>query len=154
MPKGYSIFETSGPWENFATPSRDLRLLIAMDVVRKYPQRVARRPERYAMPPGKTPEEVKAELEETLFAELGKRKFSYKRSDGSSWTLSLDDLLVRITDLEMAYNINDCAEVRWGALEGSEEVATCKRRAPDSQRRIMANDYRVWFSERRRPPRG
>ena len=154
MPKGYSIFETSGPWENFATPSRDLRLLIAMDVVRKYPQRVARRPERYAMPHGKTPEEVKAELEEVLFTELEKRKFSYKRSDGSSWTLSLDDLLVRILDLEMAYNINDCAEVRWGALEGSEEAATCKRRAPKSQRRIMANDYRPWFNERRRPPRG
>lgn len=154
MPNGPSIFETSGPWENFATPSRDLRLLIAMDVVRKYPERVARRPERYAMPPGKTPEEVKAELEETLLTELSKRKFSYKRSDGSSWTLSLDDLLVRINDLEMAYNINDCAEMRWGALEGSEEAKTCKRRAPASQRRIMATDYRPWFDERRRPPRG
>ncbi|MDJ0513988.1 MAG: hypothetical protein QNJ62_11160 [Methyloceanibacter sp.] len=154
MPTGYSIFETSGPWENFATPSRDLRLLIAMDVVRKYPERVARRPERFDMPPGKTPAEVKAELEEILLAELGNRKFSYKRSDGSDWTLSLDDLLVRITDLEMAYNINDCAEMRWGALEGSEEAKTCKRRAPASQRRIMANDYRPWFSERRRPPRG
>ena len=154
MPAGPSIFETSGPWESFATPSRDLRLLIAMDVVRKYPERVARRPERYAMPPGKTPEEVKAELEEILLNELGKRKFSYKRSDGSDWTLSLDDLLVRITDLEMAYNINDCAEMRWGALESSEEAKTCKRRAPASQRRVMATDYRPWFSERRRPPRG
>jgi hypothetical protein len=154
MPNGPSIFETSGPWENFATPSRDLRLLIAMDVVRKYPERVARRPERYAMPPGKTPEEVKAELEEHLSSELSKSKFSYKRSDGSDWTLSLDDLLFRINDLEIAYNINDCAEMRWGALEGSEEAKTCKRRAPASQRRIMATDYRPWFNERRRPPRG
>jgi hypothetical protein len=30
MPDGASIFETSGAWEDFATPSRDLRLLIAM----------------------------------------------------------------------------------------------------------------------------
>lgn len=154
LPKGASIFETSGPWENFATPSRDLRLLIAMDVVRNFPDRVARRPERYAMPAGKSPEEVRKELEETLLSELSARKFSYKRSDGSSWTLSLDDLLVRITDLEMAYNINDCAEMRWGALEGSEEASTCKRRAPSTQRRKMASDYRTWFSERRRPPRG
>lgn len=154
MPKGPSIFETSGPWENFATPSRDLRLLIAIDVVRHYPDRVARRPERYAMPAGKTPEQVKAELEEVLLNELSTRKFSYTRSDGSPWTLSLDDLLVRIVDLEMAYNINDCAEMRWGALEGSEEAATCKRRAPVSQQRIMATDYRPWFNERRRPPRG
>lgn len=154
MPNGPSIFETSGAWENFATPSRDLRLLIAMDVVRKFPERVARRPERYAMPAGKSPEEVRKELEETLLSELSARKFSYTRSDGSSWTLSLDDLLVRINDLEMAYNINDCAELRWGALEGSEEASTCKRRAPIAQRRTMASDYRAWFSERRRPPRG
>ncbi|ODR98659.1 hypothetical protein AUC68_09705 [Methyloceanibacter methanicus] len=153
MPSGPSIFETSGAWENFATPSRDLRLLIAMDVVRKFPERVERRPERYAMPAGKSPGEVRKELEETLLSELSTRKFSYTRSDGSSWTLSLDDLLVRINDLEMAYNINDCAEMRWGALEGSEEAATCKR-APVAQRRKMASDYRPWFSERRRPPRG
>ena len=35
MPDGPAIFETTGAWEDFATPSRDLRLLIAMDVVRK-----------------------------------------------------------------------------------------------------------------------
>ena len=50
MPDGAAIFETTGAWEDFATPSRDLRLLIAMDVVRGFPDRVARRPERYAMP--------------------------------------------------------------------------------------------------------
>ena len=37
MPDGAAIFETSGAWEDFATPSRDLRLLIAMDVVRGLP---------------------------------------------------------------------------------------------------------------------
>ena len=55
MPDGPAIFETTGAWEDFATPSRDLRLLIAMDVVRHFPDRVARRPERYAMPSGKRP---------------------------------------------------------------------------------------------------
>src|SRR5207342_3552820 len=63
MPDGAAIFETTGAWEDFATPSRDLRLLIAMDVVRHFPDRVARRPERYAMPIGKSPSGVKAELE-------------------------------------------------------------------------------------------
>jgi hypothetical protein len=153
MPDGASIFETSGPWEDFATPSRDLRLLIAIDVVRNFPDRVARRPERYAMPPGKSAADVKADMESTLEKELDARKFSYTRSDGSQWTLTLADVLDRITDLEMAYNVNDCPELRWGALEGSEEVATCKRRASDAQRAKMAG-YRAWFSERRRPPRG
>ena len=53
MPDGPSIFETTGAWEDFATPARDLRLLIAIDVVRGFPDRVARRPERYAMPQGR-----------------------------------------------------------------------------------------------------
>ena len=154
MPDGASIFETTGAWEDFATPSRDLRLLIAIDVVRNFPDRVARRPERYAMPAGKSAEKVKAELEAALQSELAARKFSYTRTDGSAWTLTLDDLLVRLADLEMAYNINDCVEVRWGALEGGEEAATCKRHAPAAQRQKMASDYRAWFTERRRPPRG
>ena len=83
MPDGASIFETTGAWEDFATPSRDLRLLIAMDVVRGFPDRVARRPERYAMPKDKSVAEVKAELESVLASELAARKFSYPRSDGS-----------------------------------------------------------------------
>ncbi|KAB2939286.1 MAG: hypothetical protein K8F92_00620 [Hyphomicrobium sp.] len=153
MPDGASIFETTGAWEDFATPSRDLRLLIAIDVVRGFPDRVARRPERYAMPKDKSAADVKAALESTLSSELAARKFAYTRSDGSQWTLALKDVVDRAAQLEMAYNINDCAELRWGAPDNSEETSTCKRRAPGAQRGKMA-EYRAWFSERRRPPRG
>jgi hypothetical protein len=58
-----------------------------------------------------------------------------------------------MSSLEMGYNLNDCVEVRWGAPQGSEEAATCRRRAPQAQFAKMTQ-YRVWFSERRRPPRG
>jgi hypothetical protein len=152
MPDGAAIFETSGAWEDFATPARDLRLLIAIDVVRTYPERVARRPNRYAMPPGKSVDDVKAELHRVLATELAARKFSYTRTDGSQWTLALKDVIDRMTDLEMAYNLNDCVELRWGAAEGSAEAATCKRHAPQTQRGKMS-EYRSWFHERRRPPR-
>ncbi len=152
MPDGPSIFETTGAWEDFATPSRDLRLLIAIDVVRGFPDRVARRPERHAMPKDKSIADVKAELESVLASELSARKFSYTRSDGSSWTLALKDLVDRIAALEVAYNLNDCVELRWGAPDKSEEASTCKRRAPSEQRAKMA-EYRAWFHERRRPPR-
>ena len=152
MPDGASIFETTGAWEDFATPSRDLRLLIAIDVVRGFPERVARRPERYAMPKDKSVADVKTELETTLASELEARKFSYTRSDGSAWTLALKDMIARTGDLEMAYNLNDCVELRWGAPEKSDEAATCKRRAPEAQRKKMGA-YRTWFNERRRPPR-
>jgi len=152
MPDGAAIFETTGAWEDFATPARDLRLLIAIDVVRTFPDRVVRRPERYAMPQGKTVADVKADLESVLESELSARKFAYTRSDGSAWTLALKDVLDRATDLEMAYNLNDCVELRWGAHDNSAEASTCKRHAPSAQRAKMT-DYRAWFRERRRPPR-
>ncbi len=152
MPDGAAIFETTGAWEDFATPSRDLRLLIAIDVVRGFPDRVARRPGRYAMPSAKSVADVKAELAGVLATDLGARKFAYTRSDGSQWTLSVKDVIDRVRDLEMAYNVNDCVELRWGAAPNSEEAATCKRNAPQVQRGKMS-EYRPWFQERRRPPR-
>ena len=152
MPDGAAIFETIGPWEDFSTPSRDLRLLIAIDVVRGFPDRVERRPERYAMPKDKSVADVKAELQSVLASELASRKFSYPRSDGSPWTLALKDVTDRAVDLEMAYNPNDCVELRWGAADKSDEASTCKRYAPSAQRAKMTK-YRAWLHERRRPPR-
>ena len=95
MPDGAAIFETTGAWEDSRRRRRDLRLLIAIDVVRGFPDRVARRPERYAMPRGKSVADVKAELQSVLASELSTRKFSYLRSDGSSWTLALKDVFDR-----------------------------------------------------------
>ncbi len=153
MPDGPAIFATNGPWEDFSTPARDFRLLIAIDMVRGFPDRVVRRSERYAMPAGKSTADVKAELRAALAAELAGRKFSYTRSDGSAWSLSLKDVLDRAVDFEMAYNPNDCVELRWGAAAGSEEASTCRRRAPQAQRAKMAN-YRAWFQKRHWPVGG
>ncbi len=153
MPEGPSIFETTGPWEDFATPSRDLRLLVAVDIVRGFPDRVARRPGRYAMPAGKSAGEVKGELERLLAGEAAARKFTYTRSDGTPFEITLADVIARARDLEMAYNPNDCIELRWGAPPKSAEAATCRRRAPADQRARMSA-VRAWFHERRRPPRG
>jgi hypothetical protein len=79
MPDGPAIFETSGAWEDFSTPSRDLRLLIAIDVVLGFPDRAARRPERYAMPTDKSVAEVKVELQKVLASE-GRRASSRIRA--------------------------------------------------------------------------
>jgi hypothetical protein len=150
MPNGASIFETTGAWEDYSTPARDFRLLIAIDVVRGFPDRVVRRAARYAMPAGKSAEDVKAELQGVLISELASRKISYTRSDGSQWTLTLKDVLDRAVNFEMAYNPNDCVELRWSAPENSEEASTCKRRAPQAQTAKMG-DYRSWFRERHWP---
>ena len=137
MPDGASIFETTGAWEDYSTPARDFRLLIAIDVVRGFPDRFARRSDRYAMPAGKSVADVKSELQSVLASELAARKISYTRSDGSQWTLSLKDVVDRAANFEMAYNPNDCVELRWGAPESSEEASTCKRHAPQAQRAKM-----------------
>jgi hypothetical protein len=151
MPNGPSIFETTGAWEDFSTPARDFRLLVAIDVVRGFPDRVVRRAARYAMPNGKSVEDVKSELQGVLASELASRKITYTRSDGSQWTLSLKDVIARAADFEMAYNPNDCAELRWAAPDNSEEASTCKRRAPQAQRAKMSSEYRAWFRERHWP---
>jgi hypothetical protein len=152
MPEGAKIFESTGEWEDFSTPSRDLRLLIAIDVTRAFPSRVARRAERYAMPPGKTADQVQRELEERVAKELRERKVKYTRSDGSDWELRLADVVDRQAPLEMAYNPNDCVEQRWGAPSGSDEASTCVAHMPEPQLAKM-QAYRSWFHERRRPPR-
>src|SRR5579872_1871685 len=152
MPEGAKIFEASGDWEDFSTPSRDLRLLIAVDVARALPARVARRPEHYAMPTGGSLGAVRAQLEARLAKELTDRRFKYTRSDGSQWELRLADVVDRQAALEMAYNPNDCVELRWGAPAGSAEALTCGAHAPEAQVSRMQG-YRSWFHDRKRPVR-
>ena len=51
------------------------------------------------MPKDKDVAQVKAELQNVLASELATRKFAYTRSDGSSWTLSLKDVIDRTSAL-------------------------------------------------------
>lgn len=152
MPNGTTIFETTGAWEDFSTPSRDMRLLIAVDVVTGFPALVGRRPEKYKMPAGTPVADVVKGLEARLQKELASRSVEYLRSDGSKFKLTLAEVVKRAPELEIAFNPNACAELRWGAPEGSDEIATCKRRIPADQRRKM-EPIRAWFHDRKRPAR-
>ena len=78
------------------------------------------------------------------------RSIRYIRSDGSEWELTIAEVLARKPNFEIAYNPNDCVEIRWGAQPDTEEYATCRRQAPAEQHARMAQ-YRVWFQETRRP---
>ena len=136
MPDGATIFETTGAWEDFATPSRDLRLLIAIDVVRTFPDRVARRPERYAMPKDKSVAQVKAELESVLATELAARKFAYPRTDGSQWTLSLKDVnrpRGRPRDGLQRQRLRRAAVGRQGRQPGSRDLQAPRAAGPARQ---------------------
>jgi hypothetical protein len=151
MPSGPAIFETVGPWEDYSTPSRDMRLLIAMKVLEGLPARIRGYPELYVLR-GEDPAAAAARIERLHARRLQERYVSYARSDGSQWRLSLTDLYARRSALEVAYNPNDCVERRWGASSGTEDYATCRRQAPAEQRARM-EEYRPWFREARRPPR-
>jgi hypothetical protein len=151
MPLGPRIFETTGPWEDYATPSRDMRLLIALRVLAGLPARITQHPELFVLGERK-PAQVRAEIEALHEKEIRERSIAYRRSDGSSFRLSVADIFARRTALEMAYNPNDCIEIRWGATPKTPDYATCARHAPEEQRSRM-QEYRAWFHEARRPPR-
>ncbi len=151
MPSGPAIFETTGPWEDYATPSRDMRLLIAMNVLAGLPGRIRRYPELYVLR-GESPAGAAARVERLHARRIQERFVTYTRSDGSPFRLTLADIYARRPGLEVAYNPNDCAERRWGASSGTQDYATCRRQAPAEQRARM-EEYRPWFRDARRPPR-
>lgn len=151
MPGGPAIFETTGPWEDYATPSRDMRLLIAMNVLADLPERIRRHPELYLLR-GESAETAAGRIERLHAQSLRDRFVTYSRSDGSPWTLSLGEIYGRRAGLEIAYNPNDCVERRWGSAPGAPDYDTCRRQAPAAQRARM-EEYRAWFREARRPPR-
>ncbi len=151
MPSAAGIFEAIGPWEDYSTPSRDMRLIIAINVLNGLPGKLVRHPELFVMN-GASPQALKAGIEQYHARRIEERKIRYTRSDGSPWELSLADVLGRKHAFEMAYNPNDCAEMRWGAKPGTEEYSTCHRHAPESQHAKM-EQYRPWFRDARRPAR-
>ena len=151
MPSGPAIFETTGPWEDYATPSRDMRLLIAMNVLAGLPERIRRYPQLYVLR-GDSPSGAAADIERLHARSLGQQSIDYSRSDGSPWQLTLADIYARRPGLEMAYNPNDCVERRWGASPATQDYSSCRRQAPAEQRKRM-EEYRAWFAEARRPPR-
>ena len=65
--------------------------------------------------------------------------------------MTLAEIFRRAEAFETAYNPNDGIEIRWGAPEGSEELAACRRRAPAAQVEKMKS-LRHWFRERRHLP--
>jgi hypothetical protein len=151
MPSGPAIFETTGPWEDYATPSRDLRLLIALKVLEGLPERIRRYPELFVLG-GEAPADVAAHIEHIHARRIEERSVRYARSDGTPWSLTLAEIYARRVELEVGYNPNDCVERRWGASPGTDDYATCRRQAPADQRARM-EQYRPWFREARRPPR-
>jgi len=145
------VFLAGGLWEDYSTPNRDLRLLIAIDAVLDFPARIVRAPGNYKISRWKSPEKVRVELEEVTREKTGELTITYTRGDGTRQQLTLAEILRRAEALEMGYNPNDGVEIRWGAPAGSEEIKSCRRRAPAVQLEQMRR-LRPWFQKRLHPP--
>ena len=97
-------------------------------------------------------DDARAEIEALHEKQIHERSIAYQRSDGSTFRLTIADILARRAAFEMAYNPNDCVEIRWGASSAAPDFGTCQRHAPDEQRARM-QEYRAWFHEAKRPLR-
>ncbi len=150
MPSGKAVFQTLGQWEDYSTPNRDLRLLIAIDTVLEFPGKAAANPAAFEMDGKGTADEIRARLEARLRKRAGELTITYAGSDGSPRTLSVAEIFRRAEAFETGYNPNDSVEIRWGAPAGSAELATARRRAPASQVAKM-KALQPWFRKRLRP---
>ncbi len=152
MPGSLSgVFQAGGQWEDFSTPNRDLRLLIAMDAVLDFPERILKSPDEFKLSVLQTPEKVKSNLEILLAKKLSELSITYTRTNGAPQILTLGEILKRKDAFEMAYNPNDGIEIRWGAPENSEERSSCHRHVPVNQLERMRS-VRTWFHKRLHPP--
>jgi hypothetical protein len=145
------IFLAGGQWEDFSTPNRDLRLLIAMDAVEGFPDRVADFPQDFKVSGTDSPDRIRERLRSVLNERLRSMTITYTRSDGSHQELTLTEIIARKDAFEMAYNPNDGIEIRWGAPENSAERSVCRRHAPPNQAMTMKG-VRNWFHSRLHPP--
>jgi hypothetical protein len=146
-----AIFQSGGQWENFSTPNRDLRLLIAMDAILDFPDLVVRSPGDFEISGSDSGEEIKKKLTSLLDKKASDLSITYTRTNGSPQKLTVGEILKRRDAFEMAYNPNDGVEIRWGAPENSEERSTCHRHAPSGQIETMRS-VRTWFHKRLHPP--
>jgi len=145
------VFQAGGQWEDFSTPNRDLRLLIAMDAVLDFPDKIVRSPQDYKMSKLSSPEQTKAKLKSLLDKKITELSITYTRTDGREQVLTIAEILKRRDAFEMAYNPNDGIEIRWGAPENSEERSSCRRHTPNYQMETMRS-VRQWFQKRLHPP--
>ena len=151
MPEGAKIFETVGAWEDYATPSRDMRLIIAMNVLSGLSDQVVRHPELYNLG-GRKPMAVAEELRQLHARRARERGIEYRRSDGAAFKLTVAERW-RARRRSRSPTTPTIASRRAGAPRRGRSRPRCRRatRPPISRRAWL--DVRAWFHDAKRPPR-
>lgn len=109
----WNIYGTVGDWEVYSTPSRDARLKAAF---RELHESAATLPADSPLLP-----QLRAAWQEE--SQQPACRFSYKNSLGQPVPLGLSDVLERL--FRLSFDCYHCPELRWGAPEGSAELASC-----------------------------
>ncbi len=133
----WNIYGAMGDWELYSTPSRDARLRASLREAYQTAQAI----------PVDGPLRVSFRdvyMERTRQPDC---QFAYINSAGASVTMTFAQVLERI--YAMSFDPYHCPELRWGAAEGSPELATCpddanKRwwyRSETRLRRAIDRDY-------------
>ena len=121
-----------------------------MDVVRGFPDRVARRPERYAMPEEKSVAEVKAELESVLASELSAAGAG---NNGDIWSVVEPEAAAKNSVFDgVAEFTRVCAYDRPGTIAGSPRSRSDPAPMPRSAGDIVADLRALLVAAGVRPP--
>lgn len=117
-----NIYGTDGVWELYSTPSRDARLKTAFkemyDQLREFIRMKETDAPRLQYSGTDLPRDIlKAFDEENAACPLG-----YKKSDGRTVRLTIDDVIHRL--FKLSFDPYQCIERRWGATDPG-ELASC-----------------------------
>jgi hypothetical protein len=78
-----------------------------------YPEKIARYPEWFNWT-AESAAQAKTRIEQLHEKLIAEKKVLYINSHGTPWELWVAEILARKSAFEMAYNPNDCVEIRWG----------------------------------------
>jgi hypothetical protein len=118
-----NIYGTEGDWELFSTPSRDARLKTVFVAMRGSVQRFVEMRQRGDPHLDYSGSDLPGDLLSTYSRAANACRISYRRSDGSLATISLEEARQRL--FALSFDPYHCPERRWGA-QGA-ELATCPR---------------------------
>jgi len=119
-----NIYGTSGDWETYSTPSRDARLKAQVRETYRFIEQTVDASERgnVGLEYNGSTDDLVADYTAVWQTMASGCRITYRRSDGSSMTLTLGDVVDRLFDL--SFDPYHCPELRWGA-PGDYERAPC-----------------------------
>lgn len=118
-----NIYGTFGYWEMYSTPSRDARLKTSFKEMRDHIEALINMNNQGASTVLYEGTDIVGDLIRTYDEESQRCVTSYRRSNGQSVALSIEDVRERLFDI--SFDPYQCAERRWGARD-PEELSSCR----------------------------